>query len=774
MYRFSFVGVMVVFIIILQLPCKLVVAQAMSPTQSRVYSYGRVKIEGETVFYYLESDDRGPDIQVFYEPLLFLVLKDEMSLESWYENEKLYLYVHPYQDHKIIENEIRADLKEKRKNKNETYNIGPLKIKFKFRSKKTEDKDPVFITDYWPSEYMTNSSKFAIESKYEMTKVQKDRFLRHIELDIESISLEYKFIGVVNRCYSAKSVIQSIQASELYKEVFGDGDELLVEHNQIVNLEKDIERTVKVQTKCTKVDFVDELSNGLAKQTKILSQFEELKSYNEDDFKADIETAFEKVENSEDQKQMVAEFRKKIKEAGSDSHSVSGSVDFMKLSAAFSVAGSKASFESKAEARKELSEILGRRGINVQSDGQKIVPKSMVVYTKGNLKDKLYQFINNKKIIEMNENNDEDGRIYKLSKRVFDSKIVKLEKRITELEKKLEEKFLANLVANERIIYVETWDNVENMMPFKLERFNSEYYTDNSRELIVDIKNYLNNNSDINWNIFANSANKYINTTSTKSKNRDAFLEILKRIGINAKYEDEKIVPKSIIPWLYVNYEVGDINLNASNEIELNTRKINLISDDVRMRAADDVRMRAADDVRMRAADDVRMRAADDIEMRAADDIEMRADDNIMIIGSKTNFVGSVNFKDTVKVRNENLAKVWACYYKFEVPRSDTFFHHYTIGYKNIDFVKIYDIEIHSEYHSKFRKYFPTFHVRRYHSNNNWNIVTRGLKSKDKFSVMVLFHDGYGIDYNDFGFDSFENLDSKKLIFKEKLGDRCL
>lgn len=403
-----------------------------SPARPQVNMVDFVEVEGggyNLPIYVQEGKSiANKDAHFFFLPLFYIVSENGEKLKHHINDQNvLILKVRTASNLSAIENEVRKSLIEKAKEINVKfkleenslpYRIDPLQLSrlvFESVNKRMYNGDgsaQTLVSE--PVEIMGAEVGEINVEFYLRSREEAESFVRDLEAGNDQLSLNYQFAGVSDEVCKATYEEQSTRNLDKFKEVVGEGGEGRVARHQVASIADALVHSGRISARCSDLESAESLTTRLMDR---LSEFtnlevagwEELEgtiAIDAEDLKADIVDSVEILSKSVERDQLLAAFA----EATAETKTVAGegSVDsaregggeaggeiakvasaklksFIKWSdkVGLSLAGSKS--ESTANARKLYQDTLAKKGVHVDWDGKKFIPKSVDVYSKADL-----------------------------------------------------------------------------------------------------------------------------------------------------------------------------------------------------------------------------------------------------------------------------------------------------------------------------------------------------------------------------------------------------
>ena len=228
---------------------------------------------------------------------------------------------------------------------------------------------------------------------YEVSEEEARTLVDELQRDITQLLFRYTFRAISDEVCSAKFESHGVQDVDLFKKVKGKGAEGLVVRHQAARIADQLVSdeifTIRCAADTQFSDLTGILMNRLAKVEKrevaTWDDLDKLIALDPDSFRADVTRALNTVEKMVDQEQALEAFShaESVVRSTAGEHGVD--LGFKELSLELSAGFADTGSESRAGARKVLTDALSKQGLSVDWDGEKFVPKSVDVHTVADL-----------------------------------------------------------------------------------------------------------------------------------------------------------------------------------------------------------------------------------------------------------------------------------------------------------------------------------------------------------------------------------------------------
>ncbi len=364
-------------------------------------------------FYFQEGKSRDDEgAHVYFEPLLYLIEEENENgsigrklKHGLLDDGTLVLFIRQH-DSQAVKKRLRETFQEEANMSAKAegdevpvvhYRIDPLEIGKAWFS---ATYHPSFLKDRIISEIYPNlggEGEMSIHFRFG-DKDRAERFVEAMEKGHIQLFFYFQFAGVVADSCTAKASFNEIQDIDMYKKLVGEGREGFVSRDQVARLADEIVQSEVFTTRCPSLLAADELMDRLTKMLaksgpKSIASWEELEKFTQldkDSFRADLTEASKDTKSTVTRDYMLKAYSEAESKAESKAIEMGGEANVMGLFGA-TLNGSWADSEaaSKAGAKKDVTDLLRKTGVEVEWEGEKLVPKSIDVYSTGELRSTL-------------------------------------------------------------------------------------------------------------------------------------------------------------------------------------------------------------------------------------------------------------------------------------------------------------------------------------------------------------------------------------------------
>ena len=350
-------------------------------------------IGGYEIAYYLQEGKtfRDQDAHVFYEPLLYLET-EEGKLKKTIREDMLVLYIHRHDPSEDIEEALRDELKEKAKQEaveiekgTKPYRIQALPFSVaELESRLNRPTKPILSDKL----YTTFTERGSIPIYFRIDAMRAEAFVKNLEAGIDTLLFKYQFAGVADTRCTAVAERSEIQEIDLFKKVVGDGREGFVSRDQAASIADEIRQSLTLTTRCADLTTADALMDkllaqlGEPEQIASWDELEKLTQFDQKNFSADVTKAVKDIKNTVTQEYILNALSEAESESKSKGIDVSAGAFGAKLGGGW--ADSLAS--TQANAKKDITDTLKKVGTSAEWKGEKLVPKSVDVYSNADLR----------------------------------------------------------------------------------------------------------------------------------------------------------------------------------------------------------------------------------------------------------------------------------------------------------------------------------------------------------------------------------------------------
>ena len=360
-----------------------------------------INVGGYAIRVYFEEGKTFTDLDahVFYEPLVYLKTDQHGALLRNVEDDGLLtLYFAVETDTDFLEGEIRKGLihtAQRRRKAGDPqltpesfkYRISPLDVAAWFESSKREGvksddlaKGPLNERGRMPIYFEMGSREIAVAFVND---------LHHIR---DQLVFKYRFSGVSDEICKAEFRGRATQDIDLYKKVVGDGGQGFVARHQAADIADSMASSESLRMRCSNPEWAVWLAEELMKRVGAHEEItlsrengwrrlDKLLRFDPESFKADLITEAKNIEKQVVREQVLDAISKGISQAETEARKAGAAIGYggFVLGASGSLAESEA--ESAAEARKEFSDMMEKRGILGEWVGNVYIPKSVDVHS---------------------------------------------------------------------------------------------------------------------------------------------------------------------------------------------------------------------------------------------------------------------------------------------------------------------------------------------------------------------------------------------------------
>ena len=363
---------------------------------------GGIDVGGYPIRIYFEESKTFTDLDahVFYEPLVYLETDQHGALLRNVEDDGLLtLYFTVETDTGFLEGEIRKGLAREAQKRSSTeivpgsfkYRISPLDLTAWFESSKRRLNGERMKSDELAGGSVNEKGRMPI---YFETGSRKNAvaFVNELQNERDQLVFKYRFSGIADEICEAEFRGRVTQGIDLYKKVVGDGGEGLVTRHQAVDIADSMTSSVSLGVRCGNREWATWLTEELMKRVGAHEELplsrgdgwerlDELLRFDSKSFEADLITEAKNIEKEVVREQVLGAISKGISRADTDARKAGVAIGYggFVLGASGSLARSKA--DSVAEARKEFSDMMQKRGILGEWSGNIYIPKSVDVHS---------------------------------------------------------------------------------------------------------------------------------------------------------------------------------------------------------------------------------------------------------------------------------------------------------------------------------------------------------------------------------------------------------
>ena len=389
-------------------------AQSDVATEPSVASAARPKVDfvetvpvngaGYDLLVYLQESKTmsSKDAHVYYTPLFYVVTTAEKELKYGIDAENiLSLKVRRDPDSEKLEEEVRKRLIRSAKQIDRNFHLEPGTVPYRidplnmseivFSSDKqrtsSSGRKDYFVSapvDMAATEIGEINVNFYLE-----TRADAESFVEALEADDDQLILRYTFPGVSDETCTARFNGSRTQRIDLFKKVTGPGGRGHVARHQAVDIADEMATLGQITARCADYATAQELISQLLGELDRLetvevadwSRVDKLIAFDEDSFKADVETSVKELKKEVNRKQILTALSEASSNAASNVREGGGSLGYSLFHLKLSGSMADTESESRAGARKDYQDILAKMGLSVEWTGKRYIPKTIDVHS---------------------------------------------------------------------------------------------------------------------------------------------------------------------------------------------------------------------------------------------------------------------------------------------------------------------------------------------------------------------------------------------------------
>ena len=382
-----------------------------SPARPKVDKVDVVAIKGAgyalPIYIQEGKDTKDKDAHFFYVPLFYIATEGHGKLKHHIDDSHvLTLKVSLASNLDAIEDAVRDNLIKLAKETNRTFKLDEESLPYRidslqlsrllFQSEKKRRLNGDAVRERLISEPVRISAVEFGEINvyfYLDSREEAESFVSDLENDIDQLTLSYRFDGVSDEVCKVEYDEQSIQNIAVFKEVAGKGGEGLVARHQAASIADELVQWGSIDARCSDLETAENLTDRLmerlsdSRKEEIAGwdKLEKTIAFDANSFKADVVESVETQEKSVHRDQLMDAFAKAEAETETEAKARSVSGGWGGFSAKVESSLAKSESESNSEARKLYKDVLEKKGVYGNWEGQKFVPKSIDVYSEADL-----------------------------------------------------------------------------------------------------------------------------------------------------------------------------------------------------------------------------------------------------------------------------------------------------------------------------------------------------------------------------------------------------